>query len=87
MKVHVFLKGSALHVCCVKGKIVFNHTTVAFQKSLCFSDVLRLLEGRRVVPSAWECFLLDKWSLCAKLHFLRDCCSELAFCFSQGCLM
>ena len=57
-------------VCCVKGKIVFNHATVAFQKSLSFSNVHWLFEGK-VVPSALEYCLFSKWLLYAKCRFLR----------------
>lgn len=53
-------------VCYVKGKIVFNHATVALQKSLSCANVHWLFEGRKVVPSALECCLFSKWWLYTK---------------------
>lgn len=74
-------------VCCVKGKIVFNHATVAFQKSLSFSNVHWLFEGRKLVPSALECRLFNKRLLYAKCRFLRGSLFRIAFCLSLRCLM
>lgn len=74
-------------VYCVKGKIVFNHATVAFQKSLSLSNVRWLFEGRKVVPFALESCLF-KWLPCVKCLFLwvtiRNCLLPFPVVFNES---
>lgn len=46
MKVHIFLKGSALYGLLCKRRITINRATVAFQKSLSFSYIGFLREEK-----------------------------------------